>query len=375
MATALTNLFVGYFILLPAMVIAIVLTPRKQYARSTLRYLAYLAGTAFLILVPFILYLQFYNMDLLSFFRQMLYDTRAYSYYPLLIAELSTLSQYYAAGAGLLLLGSILRLIFTDSKNGLDELIILFFFIVISTIYLPQLSISTGWFDPDQLNGFYALLISILLGIAFAHVMRFINWIIRYQQSVIKIIESFSLVAGITALIYLQGGVEVSRVLPSTTPNGFHEAYYQIIDEHLPYSYATVGPEIDRSLAKNRHYFMNYNYFLNQYGSIDSLYQQWLLVPPQQRTNQAVPPPSIFVFVEKPPYGSIQQGILYNSSNVMRNIEQWFSQFRELEGRTVNTYYSSDQVTVYEIVNRKGEAEIDEVLLHIHPTNRADNDE
>jgi hypothetical protein len=40
-------------------------------------------------------------------------------------------------------------------------------------------------------------------------------------------------------------------VLPQTLPNGFFEAYYQIINERLPNTYATVSPPIDDVLSKN----------------------------------------------------------------------------------------------------------------------------
>ncbi|MDR8391013.1 hypothetical protein NC796_07685 [Aliifodinibius sp. S!AR15-10] len=374
-ATALTNLFVAFVILLPVLLIASLTVPRKSYLRSAGTQIGYLLGISVLLFTPFVLYLLIQDYNILSFFREQLYDTRAYSYYPLLIAELPVLSQLYAAGAGIFLIGNLVRLFVYKHEESIDEIIVLLFFLVMSLIYLPQLSISTDWIDPDQLNGFYAVLISILFGLCFANILRFINWIIRHHDRVIGIVERVAFTGAVASLLYLQGGLQVSRVLPSTLPNGFFEAYYQIVDDYLPYSYATVGPEIDRTLSKNRHYFMNYDYFLNQYGSVDSLYHQWLSVPEQQRGPRPVPPPSIFIFVEKPPYGSIQQGILYNSGSVMRDVEQWIAQFRTMENRKVTTYFESPDVKVYEIVNREGKAVIEDVLLHVQPARMEGQDE
>lgn len=374
LATALTNIFVACIVLLPTLLLALVATSRRGYFPSLVREFGYLSISALGSSLPYIIYLFYQNIDMLVFFREQLIDISAYSYYPMLISDLPVLSQIYAAGAGVLLIISMLRFFVSKGNSSIDEIVLLFFFLGVSIFYLPQISIETIWIDTDQLNGFYALLISILFGIAFANVMRFVSWIIRDQQNVMRAIERVALVGCLAFMIYLQGGLQVSRLLPSTLPNGFFEAYYQVIDEHLPYSYATVGPEIDRTLSKNRHYFMTYDFFLNQYGSIDSLYHQWLSVPTEQRSTQAVPPPSIFVFVEKPPFGSIQQGILYNSESVMRDIEQWLSEFRTMENRTVATFFESREVAVYEIVNREGESQVDEVLLHVQPASKGEEE-
>jgi hypothetical protein len=114
---------------------------------------------------------------------------------------------------------------------------------------------------------------------------------------------------------------------------------------------------------------MNYQFFLNNYGSIDSLYQQYLTVPVELRSEtEDIPPASIFLFVEKPPYGSIQQGILYNAQGVMRDLEQWLVSFRELEGRKLEIYHETEETVVYEIINREGESTISGVLRNIYPT-------
>jgi len=200
-------------------------------------------------------------------------------------------------------------------------------------------------------------------------VFTFLEWIAKSFKKILK--YAAPVVTGSLAILLfvLQGGFEVSRMLPNTQPNGFFNAYYQIINERVPYTYATVGPELDRELSVNRHYFMNYQFFLNNYGAIDSLYQKYLTVPDIQRSEvEEIPPASIFIFLEKPPYGSIQQGILYNAEAVMRDLEQWLDSFQEMEGRTLRVYHETEQTVVYEIVNREDESTITGVLRNIYPT-------
>ena len=373
-ATAFTNLFVALAVLVPVMFICAVTIPRRNYLRSLGRQFFYILASTGGLLLPFVGYLWFYDLDMLSFFRERFFDTTVYSYFPLLITDLSELSRYYALTAAVLLVGNIIRYIGYNGKGAVDESIILAFFLGLSLLYLPEISFDLYYLDPDQLNGFYALLISILFGLFFANAMRFINWGIRYHKAAITWIERLALAGSLAAVLYLQGGLQVSRVLPSTLPNGFFEAYYQIINTHLPYSYATVGPEIDQTLAKNRHYFMNYTYFLDEYGNIDRQYREWLSVPEQERESQSIPPSSIFIFVEKPPYGAIQQGILYNSGSVMQDLEQWIEGYRRMENRRIKTYYETEGVIVYELINRTGESLIWDVLLNIHASENGEAD-
>ncbi|MDZ7680251.1 MAG: hypothetical protein U5J63_00735 [Fodinibius sp.] len=200
----------------------------------------------------------------------------------------------------------------------------------------------------------------------FAVPLELLNKIKRIPESAIYKLSWVLLVVTIPALIYWQGGIRVSRALPSTVPNGFFKAYYQIVEERLPYTYATVGPEVQRIQAKNRHFYMDYDYFLDEYAAIDSLYHQQL----GQESIENVPPASIFIFTEKPPYGNIQQGILYNASGVMRDVEQWMADFRSLPDRQVQIFYEDSYTKVYEIVNREEESKISDILYHIYSDKR-----
>jgi hypothetical protein len=213
------------------------------------------------------------------------------------------------------------------------------------------------------------VLICIFAGLLLYSILIFIEWVIASSKVITPYLAPSMVVGLATLFLFLQSGIQVSRILPTTQPNGFFDAYYNIINERIPYTYATVGPELDRELATNRHFFMNYQYFLNNYGAIDSLYQQYLTVPVDERLDtEEIPPASIFLFVEKPPYGSIQQGILYDAQGTMRDLEQWLVSFRELEDRVLEVYHETEETIVYEIINREGESSISGVLKNIYST-------
>lgn len=367
-ATGLTNIFILLMVLLPFMLFGLISIPRGQFFRYFGKTTLYLTGVFMLTLSPFIGYCLINDIALSTFFQDQLFNTQVFSFAPNLILPIQDLSVYYLLGGCFLLVVFIARYFIQKKKRLTDEIVFISFFILLSYIYTPYFEYQYIWIDPDQLNIVYGIFISITAGLALYSIFLFMEWVIASFQKITPYLSPALVLIAAFSIFMIQGGFQRNRLLPQTLPNGFFEAYYRIVNERVPYTYATVGPELDRELSVNRHYFMTYQYFLNNYGAIDSLYQQYLTVPTEQRSEvQEVPPASIFIFVEKPPYGSIQQGILYNSQSVMRDIEQWLSSFREMEGRTLDVYHETDQTLIYEIVNREGESTINGVLNNIYP--------
>jgi hypothetical protein len=370
-ATVLSDIFVLLMVLLPFFIVSLISVLKKTNIIGFAKIYLNLLLVFSLSLSPYILFCFANGYDLGTFFQNQLFNTQVYSFTPNLILPLENLSVVYIILALFLLTCYLIRFFVQDINRIGDEIVFLILFIIISFIYTPYFEYQYVWIDPDQLNIFYGILICILGGLLIYSILIFFEWIFEIVQDFTSYIgPALTTVLGIWFLI-LQGGFEVSRILPKTEPNGFFDAYYNIINERVPYTYATVGPEIDRELASNRHYFMNYQYFLSNYGAIDSLYQLYLMVPAEQRTDvEEVPPASIFLFVEKPPYGSIQQGILFDAQGTMRDLQQWLASYRELEGRQLEVYHETEETIIYEIINREGESTIGGVLGNIYPTDQ-----
>lgn len=368
-ATGLSDIFVLINVLLPFMLISLFSLHREGYLRNFGKIFMQIAVAFLLVLSPYIIYSYYRGIGVGTFFQDQLFNTQIFSLTPNLIIPIEDLSMIYLV-CGAVLAGGYLIRHFVQKKDRIsDAIVFLILFMIISYVYTPYFNYQYVYIDPDQLNSFYGILICIFMGLTLFSLFIFFEWIAKSLKTILPYIARASVLGLAAYFIVIQGGIEVSRILPTTQPNGFFNAYYQIINERVPYTYATVGPELDRELSVNRHYFMNYQYFLNNYGAIDSLYQQYLTVPDVQRSEiEEVPPASIFIFLEKPPYGSIQQGILYDAQTVMRDLEQWLDSFKDLEGRELNVYHETEQTIVYEIVNREGESTITGVLKNIYPT-------
>ncbi len=372
-ATAFINLFVFIVVLLPILVLGLLTLPQKKYSSSLLRAVLYLIISSVLALSPYIIVCLINGISIGDFFQQELFDTLVFSYFPNLITYLDQLSVYYLIGAILMIfINSVL--LFLKKVDHKKELVFLLLFALIAYIYTPYFPFSYVIIDPDQLNMFYALTIVVFLALVFLNLSRLFYFIFKKSSKLYTLINTGSAIALISTFIFMQQGVLVSRALPETLPNGFFEAYYDIVGDRIPYTYATVGPELDRQLALNRHFFMNYEFFLDNYGVIDSLYQQYLSLPKDLRGEDDIPPASIFLFLEKPPYSSIQQGILYNSQSTMNDMLQWISVFESLEGRNIKVYYESEDAIIYEIVNRENESKVGGVLRNVFPAKEERSD-
>lgn len=365
-ATALVNLFVFLIVLLPVLFLSLLTISVREIKTKLFRSFSFLSVISFIAFSPYLIFCIYHNISLRDFLQQELFDTLVFSYFPQLLIPLDALSTYFfTTGIALALIFSVL--VIAKKTQRKEELVFFLFFALVAYIYTPYFPYSYILIDPDQLNLFYAFLISVFVGVSFFSISRILNLLLKRREKVFNYLNSSLGVLTIVGLLFLQKGIFVSRALPETLPNGFFNAYYIIVGERIPYSYATVGPELDRRLAENRHYFMNYEFFLDNYGAIDSLYQQYLLVPKAQRETKEIPPASIFLFLEKPPYTTIQQGILYNSTSIMNDMQQWIDVFSGMDGRNIKVYYESPDAIVYEIVNREKESRISSVLRNVFP--------
>lgn len=365
-ATAFINLFVFIVVLIPTLLLGLFTLPIKTYFKRLIASLSLIILLSNLAMAPYIIACLSNGISIRDFLQQELFDTLVFSYFPNLVVFLDELSLYYLFGAALLIIVNIILLV-NNKITKKKELVFLVLFSLVSFIYTPYFPFSYVLIDPDQLNIFYSVTIAVFIGLVYLNLSRLFAYIFSKSQNWFTTANISTAIIGIVSIIFLQGGVFNIRALPETMPNGFFDAYYNIVKERVPYTYATVSPELDRQLARNRHYFMNYEFFLDNYGVIDSLYQQYLLVPVAQREQKEIPPASIFLFLEKPPYSSIQQGILYNSQSVMNDMQQWISVFRDLPDRNIDIYYESEDAVVYEIINRRRESRISAVLSNVFP--------
>ena len=366
-AAGLINLFVLLLILLPGLVILGLTVPGNvPYYRQVLDIgKVLLLAAAVLSVYGLVTYLSA-GVDMNTYLLEQLYSTEFYSYFPNLWLPLEQMAFIYGIiGVFTVLLTVINNLV--GRRKDIFQYHFYGIFILVSLLYLPELELGYTYVDLDQLSAFYAVLIAVLGGLLFYNFISLLTFVFKQRPTLQPYVEIVCAIAGIGYILFLQGGIRTSNILPQTLPNGFFYGYYQIIEENLSYTYATVSPAIDSTLAKNRHFFMDYNYFLNNYSSIDSLYYDQLAANINKQDMQSIPPASIFVFVAKPPYNNIQSGILNDPSGTMNALRQWINEYKQMEDRRVRVYNNYENSVIYEIVNREDEVRIDDILDHTYP--------
>ncbi len=368
LATALTDIFVLLIVLLPFLIYGLLAIPKKKFVINVIKVISYLIVVFSIALSPYISYLWINDLSITVFFESQLLDTLIFSYFPYLIADLSKLSNiYFWITIGLFALFMILFFV-EKKKRFRDELVFFTMMASITFLFTTYNTLSLPLIDMDQLSVFYAILLSVLGGLLFYALFTVLENIIERRSDFFEYAQSSVLILTIGGAVFWSGGVNTGTTLPQTLPNGFFEGYYRIINERLPYTYATVSPPIDDVLAQNRHFYMNYEFFLESYGEIDSLYNEYLELPEEMQPDSInIPPASIFIFVEKPPYNSIQQGILFESGTQMKAIENWLVTFNGLPDRELRIFEETNDAIIYEIVNRADQSEIGDILMNIYP--------
>jgi hypothetical protein len=367
-ATALTDLFVLLVILLPFLIYGLLALPKKRFWVNLFKVITYLIVIFSISLSPYIIHLVANGSDIISFFESQLLNTLIFSYFPYLITDLETLSTIYLYITGFLFLVFIVLHFVLKKDRFSDELVFFSMFGSVAFLYSSYNDLNITYLDLDQVNPFYAILISVIGGLVFYALFTVIEELMKVKHRFLAYAQPILLFLIVAGSLFISRGVNTGTTLPQTLPNGFFEAYYQIINERLPYSYATVSPPIDNSLSKNRHYFMNYEFFLNFYAEIDSSYQEYLELPKEMRPDSVnIPPASIFVFIQKPPYNSIQQGILFQPAEQMNELSEWVKKYSSLPNRDILIYKETDDSIVYELINKKDESYIGDILMNIYP--------
>jgi len=371
MATGLTNLFVYLAIVLPLLVI------EWLYFVPGFKFKSWISESSVIwsnLLVLGIIYgIPILNKGLspIDFIQAQLLNTNAFIFKPNLILSIGKLATFFAVASGLLLLiYGVERLLKKRFRSA--ECMFMLFFLSVSALYIPSLSLQFPWIDYGQLNPFYAILTAIFGGLVFATLA---NWVTKlFKDTGIRFWANGAFfVVVIGSLIWLGGGIKTHNELPDTEPDGFYRAYYKIVQNRLPWTYSIVAPDADQSLSKNRHYFMDYDYFLSSYSKIDSLYHVQLQKKKNHKTlspkeKSLLPSPSIFVFVAKPPYDDIRLSVNFDPGDVMPKVNRWLEEYRKKPGRTLNIYYESSNAIVYEIDNQSDKSRVHNLLCDINPS-------
>lgn len=362
-AIGFVNIFV--LIVISPIIFLSIITFIPKDRKTKLIAFSFLIANYLLILLIYYLVCYSNHVSYTYFIKTQLFKPSLYSFFPDLVFSLETFALLYAVIAiGLLLLQYIFYKKLSDNIYYIR--IVISIMLIFSLPYVNLFQIGYDLIDLDQLNSFYSIIIAIFIA-CFLVIVRELLPNFRTRKIILQIIALFLTIS----FCY---GYQVEKLITEEgeegiVPKHFFETYYKIVSERQPYTYAIVAPDFGLSLAKDRHFFINYNYLLNEYIKQDSVYNDAFIKNNKEMIEKSKLPESVFVFIENPPFNSISPQVLYNSASIMKSVENWIKIFKSKKQREINIYYKSAQLTVFEIVNRKGGSNLKDLLFRIRDEN------
>ena len=377
-ATGFTNTFILIEFLLPVFLVVLFYV-LIQWNKKGIKAVVVLIGVGIATQIPFIMVSLIKGDSVAYYLLSQLFATQSIGIYDQLLLPLNKLGLIYGlSAAGYVILVLLTHLLFSKkspkrrTNNLLMNTLMAGVTGAISLLYIFPSSMISSWIDVDQLAPVYSVMIALLSGLFMGWVISIIRFL-SHENSHFPEGTGYFLGGILTVFLLLfQGGIRFSTMLPRTEPDGFYKAFYRIINDNLPYTYAIVAPPIDKVQADQRSYFMDYNYFLEQYSELDSLYatqkkQRFLSVV--DKPQRVTLPASIFLMIENPDQKTIQPGILDHQQKIMRQMSLWLHRYQEKPGHIVKTYYHDSEVKVVELINEPGASKISDVLWHVEPDN------
>lgn len=365
-AIGLINLVVLLICFPLFILITLLLNCKKDNDYYWISLVSYLSGT-FVILMIYAITCYHLKTDFVYFLHSNLVSTHTFTYLPHLEYPYNDLMLFYQINSGI---GILVMLLFTWIKKENWKIPLVFMFFFNGLLLLSH--INNNWLDTDLIITMIPIFLPLTIGINSALIIKLIDPIFKEKFILSKLFYGIMIIGFVVLLIKIQLGTIMKLAVTDRTPTTVLNAYDEISESYIPYTYAVVNDNSAQLMSTNQHYFINYDYFLDNYIYRDSIYNKNKKDPHFfQKKPQFVLPNSIFVFVYNP--DKIKVGSVLGESsrkdpkNKILDIDDPESFFSEgsrntpkllaiinklkQKGREINLYYDSDIVKVYEIVN------------------------
>lgn len=352
----LTDLFTYCILIPPFLIIGLLFTKMKFKKYNLVAILSYIVST--LILYAIYSYACYYQRaDLLEYMQNNLLSVSSYTYVPQLILPYSEIIRYAQISTAIGLILVLLLVIFRKENWRATIIFFTYFnFLILLTF------IRSEWLDIDMLNNSISVFLPIIIGLNAAIVMRILNFgLYKFKRfSPITVMVLFGVMI-YAAFFYQQKSIQALTV-SDQTPKQILNAYDKIAQTFFKHSYCVVNDPATQVISNNSHFFMNYDFFINEYPRIDSINTKHLKEPnflvknPQYSISKSV---LVFVLNDNTPdennnfaENKHYQGKLVENIKLLRD-----------RGRKVNLFYDSSILKVYEIVNQPKESKISDLLF------------
>lgn len=350
----LIDLFTLYLLFPPFLMLGALFTRRKSLRYYWIGVIAYLMACA-IVLAVYALICLYFGADLGQFLHANLLSVSSYTYIPQLVIPFRQLIDYYQISTIVSLL-LLLKFIFYDKEKTWGASIA---FLVYFNFLILMSKMNNEWIDPDLMNQALSVFMAVVIGINMAILIRLFKPVFGRLEKLNKIAVVATLAGIVFIAIYYQEDTISELTESDTTPKQVLDAYDKISRTYYPYSYAVVNDYTAQTISTNKHFFVNYTDFMNDYPLMDSIYFKNIHNPKFFKKHpENVLPKSVllFVFHGTPDMYGEENGDI--SPKLMKQLA-----LLKKRGRKVGIFYTNKNVQVYEIVNEAKQSKIPDLIF------------
>jgi hypothetical protein len=355
-AIGLISFFAFCVLIPPFLVLGICISRYKQKGYNIIVLLSYLLAFTIIFGIYYVSS-TYQKTNLLEFFRTNLLSLSSYTYAPQLILPYAKIIHYFQYST---LFGGIVILVlaFFKKVNWRETILFFFYFNLLIILY----SVENKWIDRDLIINSVVVFIPILLGLNAAIIIRVFDIsLFRLEKyKLISISVFIILILGFS--FYFQKNNINKLTISDSTPKQILDAYDKIGQTYYPFSYSVVNNPATQIISTNKHFFMNYSYFLQEYPKIDSIYfrnrnhPQFFIKNPQFTVSKSV---LVFILSDN----NKTENNIYSEDKSLN-----YKLINELEllkkrGRKIDLFYKSEFLQVFEIINEPKESKISDLIF------------
>ncbi len=299
----------------------------------------------------------FQRADVLEYLQNNLLSISSYTYVPQLILPYSEIIRYAQISTGIGFLIVMVLVVFRkENWRSTITFYAYFNFLILLTF------IKNEWLDIDMLNNSITVFLPIILGLNISIISRILNFGLHRFKKYSPFSVAIIFVTMLYASYYYQVKSISSLTVSDQTPKQILNAYDKISQTFFRNSYCVVNDPAAQVISNNSHFFMNYDFFLNDYPKIDSINTKhkkepsFLVKNPQYSLSK-----SVLVFVLNETANNESNSFAENKQlqkELITNIELF-----KKRGRRIHLFYDTDILKVYEIINEPRESKISELIF------------
>jgi len=357
LAIGLINIFSYCILIPPFMIIVFLLSDKKQKIHHLIAVFSYVFSTGVLVLI-YALASNSQKVSLSEFIHANLLSVDSYTYVPQLILPYNQIINFFQISS---LIGiAIVLILYYRFKikywKSQLEFYLYFNFLVFLSYF------GNSWIDVDLINNAISIMLPLIFGFNCAIVLQIVNLIVKKNEKISIILVPILFISLLFSAIIFQEQSLKRLDESDKTPKQILDAYDKIRETYFPYSYSVVNDPVTQVISTNKHYFINYSFFLNDYSKWDSIYFSNKNNPKFKFLKQKyILPKSVLVFVLNK-NNKAESNLLSENKNLNSSLDKEIALLKK-RGRTINLFYTSDILKVYEIVNEPQESKISDLLF------------